>query len=163
MLVSLFFEPSQPLGIISGLKTKFNPSLNFSYYFYGTVKIFHSSKLYTFKKIFYHRLNDGLCTLLPSSNFIGQEVVALCVGQYHWTNKHHVDHWYDSSGLTLYYTPRLRPNDAGAMVFGQHFLEIPPGVKSFIASGSCSSDCTQKFMYSDINIISALNHMHYLG
>ena len=29
-LVSWYFEPSQPLGIISGLKTNFNPSLSYS-------------------------------------------------------------------------------------------------------------------------------------
>ena len=106
---------------------------------------------------------DKQLSLFVSSNSIGQAVVTLCVEQYHWTNKHHVDHWYDSSGMTLYYTPHLRPNDAGVMVIGQDFLEIPPGVNSITMSGSCSSACTQRFMHADINIATVLNHMHYLG
>ena len=108
-------------------------------------------------------LQRAVKSLFASSNSIGQAVVTLCVEQYHWTNKHHVDHWYDSSGLTLYYTPHLRPNDAGVMVIGQDFLEIPPGVNSITMSGSCSSECTQRFMHADINVMAVLNHMHYLG
>ena len=108
-------------------------------------------------------LLDKQLSLFVSSCIIEQAVVTLCVEQYHWTNKHHVDHWYDSSGLTLYYTPHLRPNDAGTMLVGQNFLDIPPGVNSITMSGSCSSACTQRFMYADINIITVLNHMHYLG
>ena len=49
-LVSWCFEPNQPLRIISGLKTNFNPFFSYSthksvnsnhYFFYKTVKISH--------------------------------------------------------------------------------------------------------------------------
>ncbi|XP_070176429.1 dopamine beta-hydroxylase-like [Littorina saxatilis] len=90
----------------------------------------------------------------------GMRKVAL---QYHWTNKNHVTSWDDASGMTIYYTPKLRPYNAGMAIFGQEFLEIPPGRPSVTAVGSCSADCTRRYMDSPIYITSALNHMHYLG
>jgi len=105
----------------------------------------------------------GEC-LNPLAGFrIGQGGYKRVALQFHWTNKHHVDSWYDSSGLTLYYTPKLRPNDAGTFLIGQNSLHIPPAVKSMTINGSCSSSCTQKYMHGDAHIMAILNHMHYLG
>jgi len=76
---------------------------------------------------------------------------------------HHVDHWYDSSGIKMYYTPNLRPNNAGVMTIGQTFFEIPPGLPSVVKSGTCTSECTRKLMKTPVKVVSSLNHMHYLG
>ena len=86
-----------------------------------------------------------------------------CTEQHHWTNFHHIDHYYDSSGIKMYYTPNLRPNDAGVVTIGQMFLEIPPAVSSLVTSGVCSSKCTEKYYKSPLKVVAGLNHMHYLG
>ncbi|KAK7094627.1 dopamine beta-hydroxylase-like [Littorina saxatilis] len=100
----------------------------------------------------------------PEAGFrVGKGGATRVAFQFHWTNKQHVDHWYDSSGMTLYYTPQLRPNDAGVLIIGQNHLDIPPGVSSLTTTGTCTSHCTQTYMNSSINVISVLNHMHYLG
>nr|KAG5700456.1 hypothetical protein BaRGS_013943 [Batillaria attramentaria] len=84
--------------------------------------------------------------------------------QFHWTNVHHVDHWDDASGLTIFFTPRLRRYNAGMAIWGQEFLEIPPGQPIVTASGGCSADCTRNHVLSSpIYVTTALNHMHYLG
>ena len=83
--------------------------------------------------------------------------------QHHWTNMQHVDHYYDSSGIKMYYTPRLRPNDAGVLTIGQAYLEIPPAMPSVIKGGVCSSACTRKYFKSPLKVVAGLNHMHYLG
>ena len=65
--------------------------------------------------------------------------------------------------MTLYYTPKLRPNDAGILVTGQRFIEIPPGVNSYTVEGKCTSECSKVIMKNNINVFWAVNHMHYLG
>lgn len=69
----------------------------------------------------------------------------------------------DSSGITLYLTPSLRAYDAGMIAVGTTLLQIPPGRERYTASSTCSSECTSQFQQGNINIIGAMNHMHYLG
>ena len=45
----------------------------------------------------------------------------------HWTNDLKETNLYDSSGLTIYYTPNMRQYDMGTIVTGQLLLELPPG------------------------------------
>ena len=47
--------------------------------------------------------------------------------QVHWTNEGKATDWYDSSGLRLFYTPKLRQYDLGTIITGQVHLELPPG------------------------------------
>ena len=49
--------------------------------------------------------------------------------QFHWTNVALREDNWDSSGITLYYTPNLRPYDAGTLFTGQSHLVLPPGEK----------------------------------
>ena len=49
--------------------------------------------------------------------------------QVHWTNEAKADDYYDSSGIKLFYTPKLRKYDQGIMPVGQMHLELPPGQK----------------------------------
>ena len=65
--------------------------------------------------------------------------------------------------MTLYYTPKLRPNDAGILMTGQSYIEIPPGLKSYTVEGKCTSECSKVIMKDNINVFWAANHMHYLG
>ena len=74
-----------------------------------------------------------------------------------------MDEWFDSSGLTLYYTPKLRTYNAGLMNLGQTYLSIPPGQTSWVHQGTCTGDCTRRYMTGDIQVFAAQSHMHYLG
>ena len=69
----------------------------------------------------------------------------------------------DSSGMTFYLTPKLRPYNAGMLVTGQFMLFIPPGQETHEEHGGCSSACTSRAMSDDITITRFANHMHYLG
>ena len=69
----------------------------------------------------------------------------------------------DSSGLTLYYSSKLRPNDAAVMLIGSVGFELPPGRSEVTVVGSCAAQCTKEEFSGPIYVTSALNHMHYLG
>ncbi|KAK3604320.1 hypothetical protein CHS0354_025447 [Potamilus streckersoni] len=83
--------------------------------------------------------------------------------QIHWTNPERVTGLKDSSGLRLYYTPKLRPYDAGVLITGQLDLLIPPGEMKVTMTGMCPSACSREIMNDSIYITSAGNHMHYIG
>lgn len=51
----------------------------------------------------------------------------------------------DSSGIRLYLTPKLRPQEAGILVTGvavSPLHMIPPQQKEYITAGYCTSHCT---------------------
>lgn len=85
------------------------------------------------------------------------------LSQMHWNNPEMRDDYSDSSGMTLYYTPKLRPNSAVILMVGQWYLEIPPGKERHTESAVCSKEDTQRLLTGPIKIARALNHMHYLG
>ena len=52
----------------------------------------------------------------------------------------------DNSGIRIYHTPKLRPNDAGTLVIGQSvdpFQIIPPG-REWVSTAHCDADCTNQ-------------------
>ena len=69
----------------------------------------------------------------------------------------------DRSGVDLYLTEQLRPNNAGVMMIGQLQIAIPPGLTSHPEVGVCGGDCTRQFLHSNIHVAQAANHMHLLG
>ena len=81
----------------------------------------------------------------------------------HWNNPQLKDDYVDSSGLTLYLTNQLRPNEAGVVTIGQNILEIPPLTQSVSTEGRCKGSCTSRIMNGPVYITSTGNHMHYLG
>ena len=83
--------------------------------------------------------------------------------QIHWNNPEELDQYTDSSGLQIYYTPKLRPNDAGMLLVGQERLVIPPGRQGVVFDSVCSSRCTSELLRGPVHITRAINHMHYLG
>nr|KAG5701886.1 hypothetical protein BaRGS_014951 [Batillaria attramentaria] len=100
----------------------------------------------------------------PQAGFrIGKGATRKVSMQMHWTNPKLVDTLYDSSGIVLYYTAKLRPYNAAVMTIGQVSLDIPPGRDSVVYHGACTSGCTNHIMKGPIHITNALNHMHYLG
>jgi hypothetical protein len=70
----------------------------------------------------------------------------------------------DSSGVRVYYTDNLRPNDAGMMVLGDPFVSTAPLMPATMThiQASCSSECTSAWPH-EINIFADFLHMHALG
>ena len=83
--------------------------------------------------------------------------------QYHWNNPQEIDHYTDSSGMKLFYTPNLRPNDMAMLLVGQQWLEIPPRSTDAVFTSDCTSACTSNLMRGDIHVTQAFNHMHLTG
>ena len=63
----------------------------------------------------------------------------------------------------LYYTAQLRPYNGMIVIAGQFFIEIPPLKSNVQVTGSCVSECTDKWNVSSVNIAFAGVHMHLLG
>ena len=51
--------------------------------------------------------------------------------QIHWNNPKRIGGMVDASGMTIYYNPNLRQNDAGIMVVGQFWINLPPKRKGW--------------------------------
>ncbi|KAJ8300443.1 hypothetical protein KUTeg_021962 [Tegillarca granosa] len=81
----------------------------------------------------------------------------------HWNNPEGYSNLTDSSGMTLFYTTKLRKHDIGTIIVGQMNINIPPRSDSVAISGTCSSECTRDKLTGPINIIFLDHHMHYLG
>jgi len=73
----------------------------------------------------------------------------------------------DSSGLRLFYTPSLRPHDAGVLSVGldpnwRHI--IPPGRAAVVSEGHCISNCTKQALpKTGINVFATILHTHLIG
>ncbi|KAL3870623.1 hypothetical protein ACJMK2_038671 [Sinanodonta woodiana] len=106
---------------------------------------------------------SGECHHESSGFRIGVSGYKRAAFEFHWNNPALINGTTDSSGMTFYYTPKLRPNDAGVLTIGQTYLYIPPGETAVTAIGTCPAECTRKMMNNSIHIITAFNHMHYLG
>lgn len=53
----------------------------------------------------------------------------------------------DSSGLRLFYTPRLRSYDAGVIETGvwvSLYHMLPPGMQDYVTEGHCMQECLQE-------------------
>ncbi|XP_001985145.3 MOXD1 homolog 2, partial [Drosophila grimshawi] len=79
----------------------------------------------------------------------------------------HARQMADNSGLKIYFTHVLRPNDAGILSIGmdpnwRHI--IPPGQKRVISEGQCIEDCTgYAFPAPGINIFAVMMRTHQIG
>ncbi|XP_048751456.2 DBH-like monooxygenase protein 2 [Ostrea edulis] len=94
---------------------------------------------------------------------IGQQGFKYAMMQFHWNNVERRSDYVDSSGMTLFYTPNRRPNDAAIMMVGQEYLEIPPSKERVEVEAVCSADDTWMALSGPVYVTRALNHMHYLG
>ena len=70
------------------------------------------------------------------------------------------DNWYDSSGIRLFYTPKLRPNDIGTMRTGQIFMDIPAStseVMLFVQERTwhviCDDRCQRNWVVKNLKIM----------
>lgn len=87
----------------------------------------------------------------------------LAILQIHWNNMEAKSDYYDSSGIRIFYTQKLRPNAGTILAVGQYDFFLPPRLKSITISGQCSSACSQQRLNGSIYIVMATVHMHSLG
>ena len=81
-------------------------------------------------------------------------------GASHYFMEIHYDNYdgqefVDSSGLKMYYTPTLRPNDGGTMYTGSLVgIDIPAGEEAFDLNARCPGQCTQNRFNEEITVFS---------
>ncbi|XP_053386346.1 MOXD1 homolog 2-like [Mercenaria mercenaria] len=105
----------------------------------------------------------GVCYHKNAGFRVGKNGYKRAVLELHWNNLMETEGYTDGSGITLHLTPNLKPYDAGMMLIGQMLLGIPPRTPHHTENSTCSSECTKRKMTGNINVVGALNHMHYLG
>lgn len=106
---------------------------------------------------------SGECSHNSSGFRIGTSGFRKGALQIHWNNPHQLEGLEDGSGLIIFYTPILRPHDAGIMVVGQYWIDLPPRKRGVVINAECSTECSNKLINSEIHITVGYNHMHYLG
>jgi len=86
--------------------------------------------------------------------------------QMHYDNPMKKSGFYDSSGLRLFLTDKLRPNDAGFMFFGVpgQYINIPPHQDNWHQAGICDvTNGIKNFPGEKLHVFSYLCHEHLLG
>ncbi|XP_039965559.1 MOXD1 homolog 2-like [Bactrocera tryoni] len=78
-----------------------------------------------------------------------------------------INHMFDSSGLMLHITEKLRAHDAGLMSIGiepnWHHI-IPPSQKRVVSQGHCIEQCTGSlFPTEGIDIFATMSRTHQIG
>ena len=73
------------------------------------------------------------------------------------------NNYIDSSGMILHLTTNKRTHNAGVLMVGQDYLELPPGEERVTVDGTCTSDMSTLRMTGPVKFTRGLNHMHYLG
>lgn len=85
----------------------------------------------------------------------------------HYNNPDLVANRADSSGMRLYYTAKLRPNDIGILEIGLEYSaknSIPPGQANFELQGHCVPECTRIGLPANgINVVASQLHTHLTG
>ncbi|XP_059472365.1 MOXD1 homolog 2-like [Neocloeon triangulifer] len=85
----------------------------------------------------------------------------------HYTNPSMHAGVRDSSGIKIFYTTKLRPNDAGVLSVGmdpnwRHI--IPPGQPAVVSEGHCIGTCTQRSLpRQGVQVFGVMLHTHLLG
>jgi hypothetical protein len=85
----------------------------------------------------------------------------------HYTNPSQRPEVRDSSGLKIYYTTKLRPNDAGVLSVGmdpnwRHI--IPPEQPAVVSEGHCIGTCTERTLPKQgVQVFGVMLHTHLLG
>ncbi|XP_048748779.1 tyramine beta-hydroxylase-like [Ostrea edulis] len=107
--------------------------------------------------------SQGECVHKDVGFRIGQQGFKYAMMQFHWNNYERRSDYVDSSGMTLFYTPNRRPNDATIMVIGQNYLEIPPRKEHAEFHSVCTAQDTKLALSGPVYVTRGFNHMHYLG
>jgi hypothetical protein len=102
--------------------------------------------------------NVGFPVGLGTGNLYG-------VVQMHYNNPTRVPGIRDSSGLRMYLTTDLRPDEAGLFIIGTDLgaVNIPPGKKAWHQQGGCPAQYVNGLGSRVINVFASFVHMHIRG
>ncbi|CAG5132239.1 unnamed protein product [Candidula unifasciata] len=106
---------------------------------------------------------DGECYHPQAGIKIGKTGYKTVAIQLHWNNPDKRSDYIDTSGLQIYYTPNLRRYNAGVLMVGSAYFNLPPRRPEIRIQGHCSGACTNSSIKGSIIVTSAWNHMHYAG
>uniref|UniRef100_A0ABM0MLH0 Dopamine beta-hydroxylase-like n=1 Tax=Saccoglossus kowalevskii TaxID=10224 RepID=A0ABM0MLH0_SACKO len=99
--------------------------------------------------------------------FGGPEFPRHVVLEIHYNNPLQRSGAVDKSGMRFYYTPTLRPHDAGIMELGLTYsprMSIPPNNEGFILNGYCTPECTEQALpATGIKVFGSQLHTHLTG
>lgn len=105
---------------------------------------------------------NGQCHPKEYGGLLGEGGYTGIVLELHWNNALKKSGMTDSSGMKLYHTPKLRPQNAAYVLWGPSALELPPGEEYILQTGGCGSACTSTFSHS-LYVTQISPHMHYYG
>ncbi|KAL3861999.1 hypothetical protein ACJMK2_008005 [Sinanodonta woodiana] len=108
-------------------------------------------------------MENRICAPPSGGVPFGKNIFSYLSIQVHWNNDGEELNTTDQSGIRVYYTPKLRPNNVGNVQIGQNGLHIPPRSLAHAQSGSCSSTCTNRLLSHPIYLTRVYIHMHFLG
>ncbi|XP_070582215.1 dopamine beta-hydroxylase-like [Ptychodera flava] len=97
----------------------------------------------------------------------GDNFPKFVVLEVHYNNLEQKAGIIDHSGIRFYYTPTLRPQDAGIMELGLIYtpkMAIPPQNAGFLLNGFCTPECTNEGLPEDgIKVFASQLHTHLTG
>ncbi|XP_046560664.1 dopamine beta-hydroxylase-like [Haliotis rubra] len=102
----------------------------------------------------------GQCLYKETGFRIGKTGYKRVLLELHWNNPKKISGQMDASGFSIFYTPNLRPYDAGVLTTGETNLVIPPGRSRTVFESVCTSRCTKKILRDTIYLIEGYDHMH---
>ncbi|XP_033753286.1 MOXD1 homolog 1-like [Pecten maximus] len=92
----------------------------------------------------------------------GKDGIRQLVIQVLWHNPLGLD-YQDSSGMVVYFTPNLRPNNAGFATIDSTVFQIPPGISAYPVMGGCPGKCTSMSITKEVYVAMGISLMHRLG
>jgi len=84
----------------------------------------------------------------------------------HFDNPHNVNNITFETGVELFYTSKLRENDAGTLTAGHvtsWVITIPPKSEEYLLVGHCAPSCSSNIPETGINVFNILLHSHLAG
>lgn len=72
-------------------------------------------------------------------------------------------HVKDSTGVKIFYTPKLRDHAEALFHLGQLRFYIPPNNVDYHVNAICDSNCSRKAFAQPFNLTSITFHMHATG
>ena len=98
---------------------------------------------------------------LAGENAAGEVTIRI---QVHYNNPLEVEGETDNSGLDVYLTSELRPNNAATIVFADvGGIMIPPGEPAFEWIADCTAEQTSQILTGPITVFGSSLHAHELG
>jgi hypothetical protein len=109
---------------------------------------------YCFKPYYVYTYGAGRSLNIPKEAGLGfgwDEETTYFFIQVHYHNPNPIPNRRDSSGIRVYHTSKLRPNEAFAFITGSvinYGLMIPPKYQKITIPGHCQTTCFDKVSFS---------------